>query len=140
VPSYSVQILIEAPPEAVFDHVADLPAHGAWSTDALDIVATGDGVFRSSTRAKGKDITAELTVIERTPPTRFVFDAVDLTGRWRHTFTLTPANGGTMLRRDIAGSLGGAQLLLYWLVVLPIKKPNALRSLRTLKALVERAR
>jgi len=135
--SYSATVDIAAPPEAVYIRVADIPTHGEWSADPLEIATIDDGHFRSTTTAKGKTITAELNVLERDPPHHFVFDATDLTGTWRHTFTITPTGGGSSVRREIAGELSGAQLLLYWLVVLPIKKPNAAKALRRLKELLE---
>jgi uncharacterized protein YndB with AHSA1/START domain len=136
-PSYAATVDIAAPPEVVYDRVADLQRHGEWSADPLELTPAADGGFRSKTVAKGKMIEAELTVLERTPPSRFVFEAADLTGRWRHTFTLSPSGGGTRVRREISGDLKGGQLLLYWVVVLPIKKPNAAKALRLLKASVE---
>ncbi len=139
-PTYTARVHIDAPPEVVYARVADLATHGDWSTDPLRIEPTGEARFRSTTRAKGKDVTSDLTIVDAVPPARFVFDAEDLTGRWRHTFTLSPSANGTTLTRTTAGTLSGAQLLLYWVVLLPIKKPNAARALRRLKALIEDAR
>lgn len=139
-PAYSASIHVDAPPDVVYARVADLTSHGTWSADPLEIIQLGDGTFRSTTRAKGKEITAELTVVDRVPPQRFVFDAADLTGRWRHTFTLSPVGGGTRVRREISGSLSGAQLVLYWIVLVPIKKPAASRALARLKQSIERER
>lgn len=76
-------------------------------------------------------------MIERTPPRSFAFEVEDLTGRWVNRFTLTPQTSGTRVEREISGALKGAQLILFWLVLYPIKKPNARRSLEKLKALVE---
>ncbi len=135
--SYTVSTEIHAPPEVVYDYVADLARHGDWSSDPLEVVPVAGDLWRSTARSKGKTIDAELQVLERHPPERFVFDAVDLTGRWRHTFTFKPVTGGTHVTRAIDGSLSGSQLFLYWLVVLPIKKPNAARAVRRLKEVVE---
>lgn len=136
-PAYSATVSIDAPPEAVFALVSDLATHDRWSADPLDITQTGDGTYRSTSRSKGKTIEAELTVVESSPPSRFVFDAADVTGRWRHTFALTPTGTGTTVSRVIEGKLSLGQLLLFALVLLPIKKPNAARALRRLKELAE---
>jgi len=137
-PTYSATILINATPPTVFSRIADIVRHGDWSSDPLEITATGADTFRSSTRSKGKAIDAELTIVERDEPKRLAFDATDLTGSWRHTFTLTPSGDATNVRRTISGRLSGAQLALFWLVLLPVKKPNAVRALRKLKAIVEK--
>lgn len=136
-PSYRARVKIQAPPSAVYELVADPARHADWSADPIEIVPEGPDRFRSTVKAKGKTITAELAVIERAPPERFVLEATDLTGRWRHTFTLMPSPQGTTVERRISGSLSWAQLLLYWLVLLPIKKPSARRSLRLLKERLE---
>lgn len=138
-PSYSAAVHIAAPPEAIFGLVADLARHGEWSADPLEIAARDDAHYTSSTRSKGKAIAAELTVVESKAPERFVFEATDITGSWRHTFTLTPNGTGTTVRRTIAGRLSPAQSALFWVVLLPVKKPNAKRALVRLKDLVERA-
>lgn len=136
-PSYAASARINAAPDTVFTLVADIARHGEWSADRLEVIPLTDDTWRSTSRSKGKTITAEIHVIERRAPKRLVFDAEDLTGRWRHTFTFTPTDSGTQVTRRISGSLSASQLLLYRLVVLPIKKPNAARALARLKALVE---
>lgn len=136
-PAYRVQALVDAPPELVFACVADLERHGEWSSDPLEVRKTGDGAYTSTATSKGKTITATLRVLEDRPPERFAFEVKDMTGSWVNRFTLTPAEAETRVEREIAGELGGAQLLLFWLVLYPIKKPNARRSLQRLKALLE---
>jgi uncharacterized protein YndB with AHSA1/START domain len=138
-PSYSASLFIQASPERVYDAVADIERHGEWSADPLTIARTGPDTFRSSV-VKGKPITADLKVVERKPPGRFSFDATDLTGSWNHTFTLTPVGTGTRVTREISGALSGAQLLLFWIVLLPIKKPNARRALERLRDKLEGAK
>jgi hypothetical protein len=138
-PAYRVSTDIAATPEAVYARIADLAGHGQWSNDPLEIERRSDDEFASTAQSKGKTITATLRVTERHPPERFAFEVVDLTGRWVNRFTLVKTSSGTRIEREISGDLSGAQLLLFWLVLYPIKKPNARRSLVKLKALVERA-
>jgi hypothetical protein len=40
----------------------------------------------------------------------------------------------------MTGRLTAAQLALFWLVLVPVKRPNARKALARLKELVERAR
>lgn len=137
-PSYRASLYIQASPERVYEAIADVERHGEWSADPLTITRTGPDTLRSSV-VKGKPITADLTIVERKPPERFSFDAVDLTGHWNHTFTLTPVGTGTRVTREISGALSGMQLLLFWIVLLPIKKPNAQRALERLRQRLEGA-
>lgn len=137
-PSYGAAIEIGAPPEAVYAYVADLGRHGEWSADPLTVEPAGEGHFRSTAVSKGKTITADLVVTEQAPPERFAFEAVDLTGHWVNRFTIVPAARGSLLRREISGDLSGMQLILFWLVLLPVKKPNARRALERLKERLER--
>lgn len=136
-PTYRASIDIAASPHDVYAHVADPVAHGAWSADPLEVTHVEGGRYRSSAVSKGRRIEAELTLVEHVRPARVVLDAVDATGSWRHTFTITPAPGGTLVTREISGDLSLAQLLLYWVVLLPIKKPSNQRSLQRLRTLVE---
>lgn len=97
----------------------------------------GGDRYRSSVVSRGRQIEAELTVVEQVPPTRVVLDAVDSTGNWRHTFTVEPVGEGSRVTREISGDLSPAQALLYWLVLLPIKQPSNRRSLERLRTLAE---
>jgi len=136
-PRYRASVTIDAPQQRVYDHVADVNRHGEWSADPLQIADVDADHFTSIASSKGKTITAVIEVTERRPPGRFAFRATDLTGSWEHRFTLTPDGAGTRIEREISGKLSGAQLVLFWLVLLPIKKPNARRALERLKQRVE---
>lgn len=136
-PRYRASIEIDAPPQEVYEHLADPVAHEAWSADPIEVTHVGGDRYRSSVVAKGRQIEAELTVVEQVPPNRVVLDAVDATGSWRHTFTVERVGDGSRVTREISGDLSVAQLLLYWLVLLPIKRPSNQRSLERLRTLAE---
>lgn len=136
-PTYRASITIAAPPQDVYEHIADPVAHEAWSADPIQVTKVGGDRYRSSVVSKGRQIEAELTLVEQVPPTRVVLDVTDATGRWRHTFTIEGGEDGSRVTREITGDLSVAQLLLYWLVLLPIKRPSNRRSLERLQALVE---
>lgn len=136
-PTYRARTLIAAPPEDVYAHLADPVAHQGWSDDPIEVTHVGGDRYRSSVVAKGRRIEAELTVVEQVAPTRVVLDVADATGSWRHTFTVAETADGSQVTREITGDLSLGQLLLYWLVLLPIKRPSNRRSLEQLRALVE---
>lgn len=138
-PTYRASVRIAAPPAQVHGHLADPLAHPAWSADPLEVTHVGGDRYRSSAVSRGREIAAELTLVEQVPPSRVVLDAEDATGRWRHTFAVEPVDGGSLVTREITGDLTLPQLALYWLVLLPIKRPSNQRSLERLKALVEQA-
>lgn len=136
-PTYRATTEIAAAPQDVYRHLADPLAHAAWSADPIDVTHVAGDRYRSAVVSRGRRIEAELTLVEQEPPSRVVLDAVDATGRWRHTFTIERAGDGSRVTREITGDLSLAQLLLYWLVLLPIKRPSNQRSLERLRALVE---
>jgi uncharacterized protein YndB with AHSA1/START domain len=138
VPSYSAVVEIAAPPETVFARIADLEGHGEWSADPLEVTRIDDKTFRSVAQSKGKRVEATLEVVAHDPPRTFAFEATDLSGRWLNRFTVTPTAGGTRVVRSMGGRLTPAQLVLFWLVLFPVKRPNARRALERLKDLVER--
>jgi hypothetical protein len=136
--SFGAEIDVGVTPDVAYRCVADLARHAEWSADPIEITPDGPDRFRSVATSKGKRIEAALSVVERRPPELFAFEVEDATGRWVHRFTFTPSAAGTLVRRAITGSLTVPQLLLFWLVLLPIKKPNARRSLGKLKELLEK--
>jgi uncharacterized protein YndB with AHSA1/START domain len=142
-PTYSASTHIDKPAAAVYEYIAELGQHGEWSADPLEITRVdGDGGvgtrYTSTARSKGKTITAEITVVKAEPGSVFGFEVEDLTGRYEHNFTMTPTEGGTDVeRRIVASGLSPAQLLLFYLVLPTVKRPNAKRALENLKAQLE---
>ena len=142
-PSYRVATDITAPPEVVFALVGDLAAHGDWAADDVVVEPVDDAPlamgkrYRSKAHAKGKTFTADLELMAHEPTSRVVFTATDATGRFTHTITLAPTSNGTHVERAIDGKLSAGQALLFWLVLLPVKKPSARASLERLKARAE---
>lgn len=136
-PAYRATTDVTAPPAAVFELVADVTRHPAWSADPLVVEDLGDGRFRTVATSRGRELRADLTMVEVQEPARVVFDVEDPTGRWRHTFTIVPSETGTRVEREISGDLTLAQALLYWLVLVPIKKPSNEQSLDQLRRLAE---
>ncbi|MEA2646957.1 MAG: Polyketide cyclase / dehydrase and lipid transport [Chloroflexota bacterium] len=136
-PTYAVTTILPAPPEEVYAAISDLTRHPEWAADPVEIqLVEGDGGpgsrYSSTATSKGKRITADITVTDATPPGRFAFDVSDLTGQYRHVFTVTAVDGGSQVERRISASLSASQAALFYLVYLPVKRPNARRALANL--------
>lgn len=137
-PTYRASTDVAAPPEAVHTLVTDVTRHPDWTADPLVVESLGDGRFRTTATSRGRELHADVHVVESVAPHRVVLAVDDPTGRWRHTFTITPVDDGCIVEREIRGELSLAQALLYWLVLLPIKKPSNEQSLEGLRRLAER--
>ncbi|HVF18824.1 MAG TPA: SRPBCC family protein [Mycobacteriales bacterium] len=143
-PTYRVATTVAVDPAVVFEAVAHLPGHAAWAADPIEIAAVDDkpvGVgkrYTSTATSKGKTFTADLVVTEYDVPGCFAFSAVDATGVYGHRFTITRDGTGAKVERVIEGDLTPSQRLLFALVYLPVKRPNARKAMTKLKYLLER--
>jgi hypothetical protein len=136
VPSYRATVDTDAPPQDIHPLVADPARHPEWADDPLEVEVLGDGRYRTSAVSRGRTIEAAVHLVEVTA-SQVLLDVEDGTGRWRHTFTITPTATGSRVGRHISGQLSLAQSLLYWLVLVPIKRPSNRRSLERLARLAE---
>jgi uncharacterized protein YndB with AHSA1/START domain len=72
-------IVIDAPPERVFEHLADVAKHPTWANPKADMTmqqtaGTGpgpDSAYRSSGVFVGKPVSADISVTAYDPPRRF---------------------------------------------------------------------
>ena len=142
-PTYRVSTEIAVEPVVAFEKVSDLPGHASWAADPIEVEAVDDtalGVgkrYRSTATSKGKTFTADLVVTEYDAPRRFAFTVTDATGCYQHRFTVTPSATGSTVEREIQGDLTPSQRLLFTLVYLPVKRPNARKALAQLKEQLE---
>ena len=140
------KIQVDAPPERVFDTVADVSRHGEWANPKAGLQveqvsggATAEGSkFRSTQKFLGKDTGADITVTRFQPSSVLAFEAVHPgkkgPERYTSTFTFTPAGGGTLVEREIdrdppMGVMG--------VIAKPAIKADAMKSLKRLKSTVE---
>ena len=143
-PTYRVATTVAVDPAVVFEAVAHLPSHAAWAADPIEITPVDDkpiGVgkrYSSTATSKGKTFTADLVVTEYDVPSRFAFTANDATGCYQHRFSITRDGTGAKVEREIEASLTASQRLLFTLVYLPVKRPNAKKAMAKLKDLLER--
>lgn len=131
--SFSASIDVDAPAADVFGVVSDLTTHPGWAKDDLTVEKTGDQMWRSSSLAKGRTFLADLLVTANEPDRCFEFVSSDETGTYRHRFVLDSAPGGCRVTRTVtAERLGFGQQLLYWVTLVPVRRPALRESLRRL--------
>jgi uncharacterized protein YndB with AHSA1/START domain len=144
----TLKIQIDAPPEAVFDQLADMPTHGEWANKNAKLIvhevsggapALGSK-YRSESVFVGKPASADLEIVAFDRPRTFAYSVthhqqgkkdVHLT----HTFSLVPSGSGTVLTKT---SDSDANPVLGFLFS-PAIKADGMKSLKNLKARVETA-
>lgn len=137
---------IGAPPEAVFDKLADMPTHGEWANKnaSLKVSEVSGGAphlgskYRSEAKFFGKPVSADLEIVGFERPRKFAYSVshhqqgkkdVHMT----HSFTLTPASGGTMLELVSDGDGSPITGVIFY----PAIKADRNKSLNNLKAKLE---
>ena len=115
--AYRWTMHVDAPPEGVFDALADVPNHPAWANPSakLRVFAVSEGpprlgaTYRSEQVFTGKPQTADLEIVEFDRPRTFAFrvsqrkqgGSKDV--HYTHRFVLSPEGGGTVLERTTSG-------------------------------------
>ena len=144
--AFTWKMQIDAPPDAVFDTLTDMPNHGKWANHSAHLkvseVSGGEphlgSKYRSESVFFNKPATADLEIISFDRPKKFAYSVahhqqnkkdVHLT----HTFTLTPQGGGTLLTRTTDSD--GSPLL--GVIFYPAIKSDGKKSLTNLKNQVE---
>ena len=147
--AYHWTIHIDAPPEAVFDTLADVANHGSWANPnaKLKVSAVSGGpphvgsTYRSEQRFVGKPQTADIEIVEFDRPRRFAFQVAQRKQggstdvHFTHTFVLLPEGGGTKLQRTTDGD--GNPVVGF--LAAPAIKADGNKSLGNLKTKVETA-
>lgn len=134
-PKYIRAVHADAAPAVVWPLVSDVTKHAEWSADPLTVTPTGEFTYDTVARAKGKEFRARVEVLDVVPEKRVVFRAIDATGTYEHTISLTPEGTGTRITREISATgLSFGQRLLFYVVLYPVKIPSATKSLRRLAA------
>jgi len=100
--------LIRTTPDAAFIYLSDLTRHGEWAGNpGLDVVQTSPGAvmpgatFRSRGTQFGLKLEDELKVIDFQPPLRFAFESTGRGGVYRHIIDFEPAEGGTLVTKEM---------------------------------------
>jgi uncharacterized protein YndB with AHSA1/START domain len=138
------KIQVAAPPERVFDVLSDIPNHGTWANQkaGLEVKPVSGGptavgsTFKSSQRFGGKHAAADIKVIRLDAPNTLAFEALQEGKKpvtYTSTFTLTPADGGTLVERSVEPNPSGLVIAL----AKPAIKADMMKALKNLKARVE---
>jgi uncharacterized protein YndB with AHSA1/START domain len=147
--AYHWTIHIDAPPERVFDTLADVANHGSWAnsnaklkvTDVSGGPAAVGSKFRSEQVFLGKPQNADIEIVEFDRPRRFAFSISQRkTGaskdvHYTHSFALSPEGGGTKLDRSTDGD--GNPIVGF--LAKPAIMKDGRTSLGNLKAKIEAA-
>ena len=139
-------IAIDAPPERVFEHLADVPTHPAWANPKAKMTmeqtaGSGPGpgaAYRSSGVFVGKPVTADIAVTAYEPSRRFAIRSDQHQEGKRdvwyvNDYTLTPTGTGTRLSKRVTSN--GNPAIFY--LAYPAIRSDQMTSLRNLKRLAE---
>jgi uncharacterized protein YndB with AHSA1/START domain len=140
------KIKVGAPPQKVFDVVSDLANHGEWANPSggLEVKTVSGGTtqvgstFKSTQKFAGKHTGADIKVTQCSAPSTLAFDAVQAGKKpvtFTNTFTLTPADGGTLVERAIDAKPANPLAIVFY----PAIRADAMKALRRLKSKVEGA-
>ena len=137
-PAFSASAVVSAPISDVFEVISDLITHPRWAADDLTLERTGDRTWRSVSRAKGRTFHADLIVTVVEPSRVFEFVSSDETGTYGHRFELRELSNGTEVTRTVtARRLTPGQQVLYWLALVPVRRPALRSSLARLASLFD---
>lgn len=141
----SFSIFINAPPEFVFDYLADVRNMSEWSpaTEEIELESPGDIRLGSQFRLSwdsgaGKRSFHQVVITDSRRPTHLAFVLhdeyfEDIT----QEFSLKLLEGGTLVRRRVFTSMGLAHALLARILIAPLVQPLYANSLHSLKQRVE---
>ncbi len=135
-PGFAASVAIPGPATDVFEVVSDLATHPKWAADDLRLERTGERTWRSISRAKGRTFHADIIVTLIDPDRAFEFVSSDETGTYGHRFTVRDLPDGCELTRSVtARRLGPGQRALFWLTLVPVRRPALRSSLARLASL-----
>ena len=138
------KIQVAAPPERVFDVLADFPSHGSWANQkaGLEVKPVSGGplavgsTFHSEQRFAGKHAAADIKITKLSAPALLAFEAHQGGKKpvtYTSTFTLTPSGDGTLVEREVEADPSG----LLVAIAKPAIRADMMKALKNLKAKVE---
>lgn len=138
------KIQVNAPPERVFDVLADFENHGSWANQkaGLQVKPVSGGplavgsTFHSEQTFAGKHAAADIKVTKVAAPSTLAFEAHQGGKKpvvYTSTFTLTPAGGGTLVERTVDANPSSIVVA----IAKPAIKADMMKALKNLKARVE---
>ncbi len=142
--SMRFETTIHADPETIFAYISDLSRHGEWAGNSLSItpveadqpIAVGQ-CYHSQADVGSLHFEAELTITKLDPPHQFAFRGSDSTGKFHHTFTITPKTEHSIVQRQFDFTLTFVQWMMFYVLYFPVRRPAALKALARLKTELE---
>ena len=140
--SYRSRIFIAAPPEIVFDYLADLRKHSEWAQHRLSIepkdgASEVGATFTSAGHQMGLTTKNVLVVTEHVRPARFAFEAEGKEGHFRHAFDIDPSGEGAQVTKTFEVLRAGALAKVGLPVFAFIGPRNMRKDLQRIKARLE---
>ncbi len=144
--SIKAKIQVAAQPQKVFDVLSDVAGHGTWANQksGLEVKPVSGGptavgsTFKSEQKFAGKHAAADIKVIRLDAPSTFAFEAHQEGKKpvtYTSTFTLTPADGGTLVERTV--DVDPSSFVVA--IAKPAIRMDMMKALKNLKAKVETA-
>lgn len=126
---------INAPVEQVFNYVADISRHGEWgkAEHKLEVKKTSDGpvgqgsTFQSVGHQFGRNEDT-VTITEYVPNQKVVYESEGSAGLIRHTFELTPGDGGVRVAKTFDAVKPKFPLSVLWPIVSTFLLPGNLQA------------
>jgi uncharacterized protein YndB with AHSA1/START domain len=136
-------------PEQAFDYVSDISRHPEWANPSakmrMDPVSGGaphlGAKYRSEAVFVRKPVSADLEITKFERPRTFAYSvAHHQQGKkdvhYENTYTFTGADGGTLIEKSLSSD--GNPMVFF--IAYPAIRGDAMKSLRNLKATLERSR
>jgi len=103
---FQKSLVINCTPEQAFAIVSDVARHPEWATTKLEVEKTSEGeiavgtTFRTTGYQFGKH-EGEVRIVELIPNEKVVYESNDDVVRNRHSFLLSPTEGGTLVTKSL---------------------------------------
>ena len=137
-------VVVEKPPQEVFDYLIQIARHGEWSPKPWSVEADPGPLSLGTTwRSHGwvpgdKDHLNEAEVTEFTPPSRISWAATEKEGLFVSTYVLTSEGSGTRVDRTFEfPEVKGFVRVMFPVISALIVKPNFDKGLKLFKEKLE---
>lgn len=131
--SFTTNITIARPIDAVFARLADPAGFPAWNSAVERVEARGDGSYVMHRRLPSGPAVNELEVIERHPPTAFAVRTTSGPTPFAYRYALEPTDGGTLVTLQAEADVPGPAVLVKHAV-----KRGVDANLATLKGILQK--
>lgn len=143
-----VEIVIAAPPDAVWPWIGDLAKHSEWSPKPyrVELLSGSTNEVGSTYRSVGwvppsdSNHANDVTITESNAPTRFALTATDSNGTFSNTYDLKAVDGGTEVTYQLTfPQLKGPAAVMAPLLFPLVGKADIRKRMALLKRVVEQS-